>query len=107
MEKVIREGKVAVIYSGSFGAGWYTWNDEYRELLYHPQFVQKIEDDEQKDITEEWVRAVLNLSKDTHVCTLAVGKLSIKWLPVGTAFRIEEFDGSEEIITELELLEIA
>jgi hypothetical protein len=27
-EKYIKDGKVAVLYSSGFGAGWYTWNDE-------------------------------------------------------------------------------
>jgi len=31
MTKYIRDGKVAVLYSPGFGAGWSTWNDdEYR-----------------------------------------------------------------------------
>ena len=26
MQKVIRDGKVAVLYSPGYGAGWYTWS---------------------------------------------------------------------------------
>ena len=107
MEKVIRDGKVAVIYHPPVGAGWYTWNNDYKELMYHPQLVQKILDDEQKDLTEEWVKAVLGISKDKNLYVGAAGELEIIWLPIGTAFRISEYDGAESIITKVELPEIA
>jgi hypothetical protein len=34
MEKVIRDGKVAVLYSPGYGAGWYSWNrDQVRDQV--------------------------------------------------------------------------
>ena len=107
MEKLIRDGKVAIIYHPSFGAGWYTWNEKYKEVMYHPQLVQKILDDEQKDLTEEWVKAVLGIPKDEHLCVLAAGELEIEWLPIGTPFKISEYDGAESVITKFELPEVA
>jgi hypothetical protein len=107
MKKVIRDGKVAIIYHPSFGAGWYTWNEDYKEMMYHPQLVQKILDDEQKDLTEEWVKAVLGIDSEKHLYCGAAGELKIEWLPIGTAFRISEYDGFESVITKLELPEIA
>ena len=32
--KVIRDGKVAVLYSPGFGAGWSTWNSHNPDLLF-------------------------------------------------------------------------
>lgn len=43
MKKVIRNGKVAVLVSEGFGAGWYSWNREYKELLFHPKLVEMVE----------------------------------------------------------------
>jgi hypothetical protein len=44
MDKVIRDGQVAVLYSPGFGAGWYSWNREMPELLFEPNLVAMIED---------------------------------------------------------------
>ena len=43
MEKVIKEGKVAVLVSPNYGAGWYSWNSGYKELLFHPKLVEMVE----------------------------------------------------------------
>ena len=50
MEKVIRNGQVAVLYSAGFGAGWYSWNDK-KELLFHPKLVEMVENNKQSEIT--------------------------------------------------------
>jgi hypothetical protein len=42
MDKVIRDGKVAVLYSPGYGAGWYSWHDN-EELLYDPVIVDMVE----------------------------------------------------------------
>lgn len=42
MEKVIRDGKVAVLYSEGFGAGWSTWNEGMNELVFHPKIVNMV-----------------------------------------------------------------
>ena len=33
MEKIEKNGKVAVLYSSGYGAGWSTWNEGHREAL--------------------------------------------------------------------------
>ena len=56
MEKVIRDDKVAVLYSPGYGAGWSTWcsNDDLIEtLLFHPLIVKKVESGLEKEITSE------------------------------------------------------
>jgi hypothetical protein len=30
IKKVIRDGKVAVLISDGYGAGWYSWNKKYQ-----------------------------------------------------------------------------
>ena len=93
MEKVIRNGKVAVLYSPGFGAGWHSWN-ERKELLFHPKLVEMVENNKQSKITEQWIKE--NLGIDNAYCGGA-GDLQIKWLDEGTAFIINEYDGSESI----------
>ena len=36
MNKLIKNGKVAVLYSPGFGAGWFTWNPTMPELIFEP-----------------------------------------------------------------------
>jgi hypothetical protein len=49
MNKVVRDGKVAVIYSPHYGAGWYSWHG-IPELLFDPAVVAMIETDRYEDI---------------------------------------------------------
>lgn len=94
MEKVIRDGKVAVLYSPGWGAGWYTWH-KMEELLYHPTLVKMVEDDQRLDITEELCNSILD--RDDYVCVSGAKDLVIAWLPVGTEFIIDEYDGNESL----------
>lgn len=103
MEKVIRDGKVAILVSGGFGAGWYTWNS-HKELLYHPKLVDMVESNRQKEIDEYWCLKELGLS---NVYCGGAYSLNIVWLPEGTAFKINEYDGSESLITQEHFDEIA
>ena len=90
MDKVIRNGQVAVIVSPGHGAGWYSWHG-IEELLFDPTIVAWIESDESDKIK--------------HYITLKypneyfgdIGNLSIRWIAQGTAFKIDEYDGSESV----------
>ena len=91
VEKLIRDGMVAVIYSPGFGGGWSTWNPDYPEILFDPVLASYVEDNKLDEaytyITMRW----------PDVYTGGVDDLSVQWLPVGTKFRIHEYDGSESI----------
>lgn len=95
MEKVIRDGLVAVLYSPGFGAGWYSWHSEYPELLFHPKLVELVEQDRREEITEDWLME--NLGIDIY--TGGAKTLCIEWVPQGTAFEIQEYDGAESVNT--------
>lgn len=103
MEKVIRDGKVAVIVSHGFGAGWYSWNSEHQELLFHPKLVEMVEQKRNKEIDDEWVKE--NLGIDIYAG--GADGLSIHWLPIGTAFEIDEYDGSESLRALADLVLVA
>ena len=98
MEKVIRDGKVAVLVSRGYGAGWSTWVDEeYQEMfLFHPTLVQMVEEKRPRLLIEEWMKKELGLE---DVYTGGIDGLEIEWVPVGTKFVIDEYDGAESIRT--------
>jgi hypothetical protein len=90
--KLVRDGKVAVIVSGGFGAGWSTWNYDYPQMLYDPVIAEMLEAGESTEnievyCAEKYPGAYLGGSDGLYVA----------WLPQGTAFRIHEYDGSETV----------
>ena len=105
MEKVVRDGKVAVLLSRGYGAGWGSWNYGVDDvIMFHPKIVQMVEDGREMDITEEWLKSELGLKE---VFTGGRDGLYIKWVPEGTKFRIDEYDGAESIITDEDLNMVA
>lgn len=104
MEKVIREGKVAVLRSPGFGAGWYSRNTNHKELLFHPKLIEMVENNKQEEITSEWIEENLGIP---NTYTGGARDLVIDWLDEGTPFYIDEYDGSEAIRTGSDLYLIA
>lgn len=92
MEKVILDGKVAVLVSAGFGAGWSSWNYQYPEMLFDPKIVAMVE-------TEQSVEAILAYCEVKYPEGYfgGAGDLEVRWLPVGTCFRVHEYDGSESL----------
>jgi hypothetical protein len=97
MDKVIVNGKVAVLYSPGFGSGWYTWNQEFPELIFSPAIVKLVEQ-EKFDELETYMEL-----KYPEVFKGGMMDLEIEWVPVGTEFRINEYDGAESIEVKDEL----
>lgn len=102
MEKVIRDGLVAVCYSPGFGAGWSTWADDgQREtMLFHPKIVKWVEDKNEGRIPYEALTSILEelFGADNTPYDGGARDLEIEWLPAGTSFQIDEYDGHETII---------
>jgi len=96
MNKVIRDGKVAVLVSRGFGAGWSSWTDEVETVLFHPKLVQMVEEKRHNEITEEWMEKELGIP---DFYTGGIDGLEIEWVPVGTKFVIDEYDGAELLRT--------
>ena len=94
MDKVIRDGQVAVLYSPGYGAGWYSWNREMPELLFEPNLVAMIEDGRPAHELEAYIET--KYGEDAPYCG-GLRDIQIEWLPVGVLFRIHEYDGSESI----------
>ncbi len=105
MKKVIRNGLVAVLYSPGFGAGWSTWstvNGHGHELVFDPNVVALVEDRDNGKITNEQLVQLVEsycerkYGKNEVYCG-GVDDLQIEWIPEGTQFKINEYDGSESI----------
>ena len=97
MNKLIQDGRVAVIYSPGFGAGWSTWNTEYgEELLFDPGLADLIINQGPWDQVEAYVAYITLKYPDAYQG--GVRSLEVKWVPEGTQFRIEEHDGSERVV---------
>ena len=91
MNKLLDNGKVAVLYSPGFGAGWSTWNQELPELVFEPAIVKFVE-------TDQWAEMETYVSlKYPGIYKGGMKDLAVAWLPVGTEFQINEYDGAESI----------
>jgi hypothetical protein len=102
-EKIIRNGKVAVIVSPGYGSGWATGSLEHRDmLLFDRAFVLALEAGV-KDI-----EPVLNarLGPKNNVYPGGWCNCEIEWLDQGTRFSIQEYDGAEclFLIEEIEII---
>jgi len=94
--RLIRDGKVAVIYSPGFGAGWSTWNLEYTEygqdLIFDPGLADLISNGSSQEQIEAYV-----ILRWPGVYTGGLDQVVVKWIPIGTEFKITEYDGSESL----------
>jgi len=91
MNKLVRDGKVAVLYSPDYGSGWYTWNTNHPELLFDPAIVQLVEE-EKFDELKTYVTL-----KYPNIYEGGMWELKVAWIPEGAMFRINEYDGDESI----------
>jgi len=93
MNKLIRDGRVAVLVSPGYGAGWYSWHGN-EELLYDPSIAEWVEQD---DLDKIKTYLELKYPNDT---ALGLSDLEVVWVPVGARFRIDEYDGAENLVLE-------
>jgi len=96
MNKVVRDGMVAVLYSPGYGGGWST-EDLPPETAFHPKLVELVEENRRDEITGELCEALFG-----HNCWVNRGmcdSLEICWVPQGTDFYIENYDGFEKVVS--------
>ena len=95
MKKYEKDGKVAVLVSPGFGAGWSTWNHpKYREILTMDCDIVEAIISGSIDIVESIVKDKIG---DGYICYLGLKDVVVKWVEKGTAFEISEYDGSESL----------
>jgi hypothetical protein len=88
MEKVIRDGKVAVLYSTDYGSGWYTWNG-IQALMYDPGLVELVLNNASSSDILEYCE------KEWGIQLHGRPRLAVAWVSLGARFIIEEYDGME------------
>jgi hypothetical protein len=91
------KGQIAVLYSPSYGSGWYSWNN-VKELLFDPKIVELVLNREEN--TTEAIRTYVEETYPDEgiYCGSNVEDLEICWLEPGTRFRISEYDGAESVV---------
>jgi len=95
MEKLIRDGQVAILYSPGHGAGWSTWAIGSEGLLFDPAIVDMVENGSSAEAIETYC-----IDKYGEQYYGGADQLAVAWLPVGTKFFIDEYDGHETVMTE-------
>ena len=95
--RLTRKGLVAVLYSPSFGAGWSTWADNVatrRAMLFDPVIADIVD---RGDADWQAQAEAVALVKYPGAYLGGLYHLAVRWLPVGTQFRVMEQDGNEWI----------
>ena len=92
MNKVVRDGRVAVLYSPGYGAGWSTWNTNLPDMIFDPGLVDLV-----LEGNKEKILAYVALRwSDANI--LGVDDLEVEWIPKGVDFIINEYDGAETLV---------
>ena len=99
-DRLVRDGKVAVLYSPGYGAGWSTWCHEDLEIRLAMVFDPQIADIVDQGATD-WQNKAEAIAQIKYPDAYLGGlkDLRVKWLPTGTQFRVTEYDGNEDIET--------
>lgn len=95
MQKYLKDGLVAIIYSPHYGAGWSTWNKDNKQCIFDPFIVEQLiqNNSDCYDVINKYVDE--NYPK--RFCKLGLRELKLQWLPIGTKFYIDEYDGYESV----------
>jgi len=103
MEKLIKNGCVAVLVSHGYGAGWSTWESDER-MLFDPVLAEMLEDGRAVEGDAAWLKKIEKVAKERYPDAYLGGLdgLTVHWVPEGSRFRIEEYDGAESIVFENE-----
>jgi hypothetical protein len=92
MNRVIRNGQVAVVYSPGYGSGWSTWNTDVPAMIFDPGLVDLVLEGNKEKI----LAYVMLRWSDANI--LGVDDLEVEWVPEGVDFIINEYDGAETIV---------
>ena len=96
MEKVIVDGKVAVIIHPEYGLGWSSAYPDIPELLFDPGIVSLHKEKQWEKLKTYLVLKFPDLAYSYTDRDLK--SLVICWVPQGAKFRIEAYDGREDIV---------
>lgn len=90
------KNELGVLYSPEFGGGWST--ESYEELAYDKRIVEYwLTEHPSIDEMEDFMK---NIGYKSPYLPSGYFNLKIAWIPKGTLFYIENYDGAETIIQE-------
>ena len=96
VKKVERDGKIGVLISRGYGAGWSTWcgiPDKAEEMVFSPEIIELVERGAgEKEIIQ---KAEELFGTDGYYG--GVDGLTVIWVEKHKVFRISEYDGAEDI----------
>lgn len=93
MKKLEKDGKVAVLVSPNYGAGWSTWATEHsEELCMDADIVEAVLAEDYKKAAE-----IATEKYGEYIYTGGVHDLVVEWVPKGAEFEITEYDGHESL----------
>lgn len=85
-------GKVAVIYSPGYGAGWSTWYPDYcPAMLFDASLARFL-------LADDQVQAKAHAEKYYPDAAFVVDQLKVMWVDEGDEFRIDVHDGYERVV---------
>jgi len=102
-QKVIKDGKVAVVHSADYGNSLYSRFPDRQELLFSPELVQLIEAGGSDAVTPDFIKSTFGIDVSGNAWGGFHVKLQVSYLPAGTKFQVVDEDGKEKIITEKDL----
>ena len=93
MEKIEKDGRIAVLYSPGFGAGWSTWADDNQKeaLCMDARIVGPFLAGDKAGA----VAAAVAMFPDLY--TGGADELQVMWIEKGKAFEVEEYEGTESV----------
>ena len=99
--KYIKDGKVAVLVSHGFGAGWSTWaydNDpDVRDgMVFDAVLVAHILAGD-RDAAVQYAQEKYYALHVLHAHIGGIEELTVHWVPQGEQFEITEYDGAESL----------
>ena len=93
MDKIKKDGKVAVLISPGYGAGWSSWADfDQRDTLCMDARIVK-------PVLDGNIKRAVEIAKELFpdLYTGGAETLEVEWVEEGSRFEIDEYDGSESI----------
>lgn len=104
-DRYMKDGKVAVLISYGYGAGWSSWNRDHPQLAFDPTIVEmvlkhnELEGDDRIDDIDRFMQELDSYVEVNYPGTFTGGAydLDVMWLNPGEKFKITEYDGYESI----------
>ena len=87
-----KDGYVAVLYTPSYGCGWYSSNPEHgREMIFDKRIAEAV--------NAKQYKLAAKIAEESYpgCCTAGAENLQITWIRPGMVIEITEFDGYETV----------